>query len=88
MFPGKVVACFTTSQDYARNCGTAKAFAYSKYLWNKINGLEDYLVDAADFSDPFMLFDDEETEDLLFIYLQTQGWYVIPNSRKGRHNEL
>ena len=30
-----------------------------------------------------MLFDDGETEDLLFIYLQTQGWYVIPNSRKA-----
>ena len=30
-----------------------------------------------------MMLDDEETEDLVFVYLQSQGWYVIPNSRKG-----
>ena len=25
----------------------------------------------------------EEIEDLVCIYLQSQGWYVIPNSRKA-----
>ena len=25
----------------------------------------------------------EETEDLVFLYLQSRGWYVVPNSRKG-----
>ena len=30
-----------------------------------------------------MLLDDEETEDLVFLYLQSRGWYVVPNSRKG-----
>ena len=29
-----------------------------------------------------MMLDHEETEDLIFVYLQSQGWYVIPNSRK------
>ncbi len=29
-----------------------------------------------------MMLDDEETEDLLFLYLQSEGWYVVPNSRK------
>jgi hypothetical protein len=29
------------------------------------------------------MLDDEETEDLIFLYLQSQGWYVLPNSRKG-----
>jgi hypothetical protein len=27
--------------------------------------------------------DAEATEDVIFIYLQTKGWLVIPNSRKG-----
>lgn len=80
--PGKVVACFRPSKTM-QEIADPKAFAYSKYLWNKINRCDDYLVDLTDFSDPFMLFDDGETEDLLFIYLQTQGWYVIPNSRKA-----
>jgi hypothetical protein len=30
-----------------------------------------------------MMLDDEETEDLVFLNLQSQGWYVLPNSRKG-----
>jgi hypothetical protein len=29
------------------------------------------------------MLDDEETEDLVFLYLQSKGWYVIPHSRKG-----
>jgi hypothetical protein len=40
-------------------------------------------VDRSEFADIFMMLDDEETEDLVFVYLQSQGWYVIPNSRKG-----
>lgn len=30
-----------------------------------------------------MMLDDEETEDLVFLYLQSRGWYVVPHSRKG-----
>jgi hypothetical protein len=33
--------------------------------------------------DIFMMLDDEETEDLVFLYLQSKGWYVVPHSRKG-----
>ena len=29
-----------------------------------------------------MLLDDEETEDVVFMYLQTKDYYVVPNSRK------
>ena len=29
-----------------------------------------------------MLLDSEETEDVVFLYLQSYGWYVVPNSRK------
>ena len=40
-------------------------------------------MDASKFADVFMMLDDEETEDLVFLYLQSLGWYVVPNSRKG-----
>ena len=29
-----------------------------------------------------MMLDDRETEDIIFIYLQSLGWYVVPNSRQ------
>ena len=30
-----------------------------------------------------MLLDAEETEDVVFLFLQTKNWYVVPNSRKA-----
>ena len=42
-----------------------------------------YQIDKSAYSDIFIMLDDEETEDLFFLYLQSQGWYVLPNSRKG-----
>jgi len=30
-----------------------------------------------------MMLDNEETEDLVFLYLQSLGWYMVPNSRKA-----
>ncbi len=80
--PGKVVACFRPSRTM-QEIADPKAFAYSKYLWNSLKNCDDYSVDLNEFDDPFMLLDDSETEDLLFIYLQTKGWYVIPHSRKA-----
>ncbi|MCA1790261.1 MAG: hypothetical protein LC667_10495 [Thioalkalivibrio sp.] len=60
-----------------------KATEYSKHLWNRLSGDQTYEVTTDSFSDPFMMLDDQETEDLLFLYLQTRGWYVVPNSRKS-----
>lgn len=80
--PGKVVACFRPSRTM-QEIADPKALAYSKYLWNTLKNCDDYSVDLNEFDDPFMLLDDSETEDLLFIYLQTKGWYVIPHSRKA-----
>lgn len=37
----------------------------------------------ADFPDIFAMLNPEQTEDLVFLYLQSRGWYVVPNSRKG-----
>ena len=80
--PGKIVACFRAPrsiQEIADN----KAREYSKHLWNKLSNEQVYQIEKSAYSDIFMMLDDEETEDLLFLYLQSQGWYVLPNSRKG-----
>ena len=80
--PGKVVACFRaprTIQEIADD----KAIEYSQYLWNRLSGKKIYEVDNSKFSDVFMMLDDEETEDLVFLYLQSKGWYLVPNSRKA-----
>lgn len=80
--PGKIVACFRaprTIQEVADD----KASEYTKHLWNVLSGQQIYEVDRTAYSDIFMMLDDEETEDLVFIYLQSKGWYVIPHSRKG-----
>ncbi len=80
--PGRVVASFRSPRTI-QEVTCKKALAYSKYLWNKLAGEEVYRIDKSDFSDIFMMLDDEETEDLVFLYLQSQGWYVVPNSRKA-----
>jgi len=80
--PGKVIACFRAPRTF-QGIDDEKAFEYSKYLWNVSSGKKIYEVNKSKFSDIFMMLDDEETEDLVFLYLQSKGWYVVPNSRKG-----
>ena len=79
--PGKVVACFRAPKTI-QEIANEEVAAYSRYLWNILYGEQFYEVDTSKFSDIFMMLDHEETEDLIFVYLQSQGWYVIPNSRK------
>lgn len=79
---GKIIASFRARRTIQKiSCG--KAREYSKYLWNLLADEMAFSIDRAKFSDIFMLLDDEETEDLIFLYLQSKGWYVVPNSRKG-----
>jgi predicted CoA-binding protein len=80
--PGKIVACFRASRSI-QEVADEKAHEYSKYLWNILSNKQVYQIDKSEFSDIFMMLDDEETEDLVFLYLQSHGWYVLPNSRKG-----
>ena len=77
--PGAIVSAFQrgrTIQQIHNEKG------YSKFLWNKITCESFYSVTEGSL-DIFGMLDSEETEDLLFLYLQKQGWYVVPNSRKG-----
>ncbi|MGP8322041.1 MAG: hypothetical protein ACT6FE_06940 [Methanosarcinaceae archaeon] len=80
--PGKIVACFRATRSI-QEVADSKAREYSKHLWNVLSNDQVYTIDKSEFADIFMMLDDEETEDLVFLYLQSQGWYVIPNSRKG-----
>ena len=77
--PGAIVSAFMprrTLQQIHHEKG------YSKFLWNKITGKNFYPIEEESL-DIFGMLDHEETEDLLFLYLQEKGWYVVPNSRKG-----
>lgn len=80
--PGKIVACFRASRTI-QEIADDKACEYSRYLWNVLSGQEIYKIQTANYSDVFMMLDAEETEDVVFLYLQTIGWYAVPHSRKG-----
>lgn len=80
--PGKIVACFRATRTI-QEVADDRAYEYSRHLWNVLSGQAIYEIDKAAYSDIFMMLDDEETEDLVFLYLQSKGWYVIPHSRKG-----
>ena len=81
--PGVVVSSFNARGRAIQRIWDSSALVYSKHRWNLCAKSEVYDVDLADFPDIFTMLDSEETEDLVFVYLQREGWYVIPNSRKG-----
>ena len=81
--PGVVVSSFGNRGRSIQRIWDSSALAYSKHRWNLFAQRDVYDVDLADFPDIFTMLDFEETEDLVFVYLQREGWYVIPNSRKG-----
>lgn len=80
--PGKVIACFRARRTI-QEITDEKAIEYSKHLWNQLSKTTYYPVDISKFGDIFIMLDDEETEDLVFLYLQSLGWYMVPNSRKA-----
>lgn len=79
--PGKVIACFRPARTIQaiRDKTTSE---YSQYLWNKLSASNYFKLPEKKFENVFSFLDDEETEDIIFVYLQEQGWIVIPNSRK------
>ena len=77
--PGAIVSSFIPSRTLQQ---IHHEKGYSKFLWNKITGENFYPIEEVSL-DIFGMLNYEETEDLLFLYLQKKGWYVVPNSRKG-----
>lgn len=82
--PGKVVASFRPARTIQEiNDPTARE--YSKFLWNRHSGNPIYSIDENVLRNPdiFSLLDSEEIEDLVFLFLQSRAWFVVPNSRKA-----
>lgn len=80
--PGKVIASFRASRACQKIAGKPMEI-YSRILWNELSQIQYYDTSNECFDDIFLMLDDEETEDLVFLYLQSMGWYVVPSSRKG-----
>jgi hypothetical protein len=80
--PGKVIACFRP-QRAIQSIQEPTAKNYSLQLWNKLSGTTHYKIDQEGSYNIFTFLDAEQTEDVIYIYLQTLGWIVIPNSRKA-----
>jgi hypothetical protein len=80
--PGKVVACFRPSRTI-QAIRDETATDYSKYLWNKLIERDDFRISKERYADVFSFLGSEDTEDVIFVYLQMQGWVVIPHSRKS-----
>ena len=80
--PGRVISNFGFQGRSIQKIRDPSVRTYSQHLWNSYSGEQVYDVDMADFPDIFAMLDPEETEDLVFLYLQSRGWYVVPNSRK------
>lgn len=81
--PGTVVSSFGLRGQTIQRVDDHSALVYSQHLWNRCVARTVYEVDVTAFPDIFAMLDPEETEDLVFLYLQSRGWYVVPNSRKG-----
>lgn len=77
--PGKIIASFRASRTIQEIANKA-AVIYTKKLWNELSGKREYEIDKID--SIWDLLSDEQVEDLIFLYLQVNNWYVIPNSRK------
>ncbi|WP_170267067.1 hypothetical protein [Brevifollis gellanilyticus] len=80
--PGKVVACFRPNRTI-QEIADDHMWEYSRQLWNKLSGTDFYPPDKSVTHSVFLYLGAEETEDIIFLYLQTKGWLVVPNSRKG-----
>lgn len=80
--PGKLVACFRPTRTI-QEIADEPMQQYSRFLWNKLRGTTCYPLAEKAGGSVFPFLGSDETEDVIFIYLQTKGWLVVPNSRKA-----
>ncbi len=80
--PGKVINSFIPRRTLQRIHDNA-ALQYSMFLYNE-NSKENfqYKVNVSG-SDIFSLLSSEDCEDLIGIYLQTKGYFLVPSSCKN-----
>lgn len=82
LVPGKVVACFRPSRTI-QSVKDHHVRRYSAQLWNRLSDSVDYPDEGSGSGGVFSFLGAEETEDVLFLFLQTQDWLVVPHSRKA-----
>lgn len=80
--PGSIVASFRPPRAI-QSIRRPAAVSYSRVLWNQLSGSKDYPPQVDEKLDIFSYLDSESTEDVIFVYLQTRGWLIIPHSRKA-----
>lgn len=80
--PGVVVASFGARGRSIQRIRDSSALVYSQHRWNQYADDEVYDVGLAGFPDIFTMLSWEETEDVVFLYLQEEGWHVVPSSRQ------
>lgn len=80
--PGKIVACFIPRRTMQRIANDS-CVRFSQYLWNQLSSTEDYKIPQNGQVKLYSMLSSEDCEDVLAIYLQMQGWLLIPNSRKA-----
>jgi hypothetical protein len=80
--PGKIVAHFRAPMSIQRVTESTTT-SYTRWLWNQLTNSEEYLVEPENSDNLFALLGSETTEDVIFIYLQMNGWLILPNSRKA-----
>jgi hypothetical protein len=78
--PGKVIASFRAGSTLQQIRSLTVA-EYTRMLWSDLTGIPVVLGTRGTTQDLFALLDDEDAENLVFIYLQTKGWVVVPRSR-------
>lgn len=78
--PGKIIACFRARRTI-QEIADEPAIIYTKMLWNHLSGDNVYKIEKT-IDSVWSLLSDEQVEDLIFLYLQANNWYVVPNSRK------
>lgn len=78
--PGKVIACFRASRTIQR-IRDDTALEASQRIWSKLTGGTIEPLSAN--HDIFSLISAKECEDLVYVYLQMQGWIVYPAQRQS-----
>lgn len=80
--PGKVVACFRPTRTFQRIADpTATVEQYSLFLFNRLAGRKVFPSRKGTY-DVFSLLDDQDCEDLIWVYLQVHGYVVFPARRR------
>jgi len=81
--PGKVIACFRPKRTIQKIKDKNMSY-YSMLLWNKLAETPNYSLKGIKVKqNVFTYLNDEACEDVIFIYLQSLGYIVIPHSRKA-----